>query len=193
MSAADAGLYPEPDGTATGGWSGSASSRDRAVYEETSGVRGSRQRQVLDLVRASGARGMTDREVQQALVIGHGSSSGTLTRLHRQGLLERLLERREHNEVYVLPEHAGDRPRAAYRPLGMSVVAGLRYAAQRLDEDAAEAERRLQRVGPAAPDAALRLRTTRDVLRAQAMDFRRIAQETQEAARTPGRRGARRG
>lgn len=149
MSAADAGLYPEPDGSATGGWSGSATSRERARAEEASGARGRRQQQVHALLREAGPHGLTDPEVQSALVIGHGASSGALTRLHRDGRIARLTERRARNEVYVMPWWVNGRPIAPYRP-NRREAAGLREALDILAERLAREEARLARLGPAA-------------------------------------------
>jgi len=98
------------------GWSGSATSKERADREDASGITGWRSREVHALIAAAGRSGMTDKEVQAALAIGHGASSGTLTRLHRAGHLARLTRRRNGNEVYVLPEHVNGRETQPYRP-----------------------------------------------------------------------------
>lgn len=72
---------------------------------------------------------MTDREVQTALAIGHGASSGTLTRLHKSGRVQRLTRRRNGNQVYVQAEHVLGREVSPYRPNG-----GKADLQDRLDE-----------------------------------------------------------
>lgn len=155
MSTATAGLYPEPDGTATGGWSGSETSRERAVRERDDGTLSARSRQVYALVVASGAQGVTDPEVQHAFRLGHGASSGALTRLHRQGRIARTTERRNRNQVYVLPEHVGDRTLSPYRP-NRNTRPGLEIAVAYLQEqaDRLQAEVEEEQALPGPPDRA---------------------------------------
>lgn len=106
---------PYSGGTSSG-WSGSPTSRDRAQREDSTGVTGRRSRQVLALLTDAEDRGMTDAEVQDVLGVGHGVSSGALTRLHKAGRIARLAERRSGNEIYVVPASVGDRPVRPYRP-----------------------------------------------------------------------------
>jgi len=79
-------------------------------------ITGWRSRAVYAQVVRAGKEGMTDSEVQRALMIGHGASSAALTRLHQQGHIARLAERRNRNEVYVATEFIDDRPTIEYRP-----------------------------------------------------------------------------
>lgn len=102
----------------TSGWSGGSTSKERQEWEDATGVTGWRSRQVYDLLRNAGRAGATDREVQAALNIGHGASSGTLTRLHKGGHIERLARRRNRNQVYVLAKHAVGQELSPYRPNG---------------------------------------------------------------------------
>lgn len=106
--------YPDPDGTMTGGWSGSEASHDRAVAEATDGTLAKRQRQVLAFVAGSGTLGVTWKFVAYSLNLHHGQASGALSNLHKAGLIDRLTERRERCSVYVMPEFTDGRPTAPY-------------------------------------------------------------------------------
>lgn len=179
---ADAGLYPGKDGP-TGGWSGSSTSRERDRYEETFGVRRSRQRQVYEMLRAAGRLGLTDREVQASLDIGHGASSGALTRLHREGLIVRLAERRQRNEIYVLPQFVRDRPTVPYRPNRASSIRGLEEAAAYTEAAAERADEAFRRLGPAAGEnRSSYLRGKRDALVVLAGELRLKAVQAAEAS-----------
>lgn len=127
------------------GWSGSATSKERADREDASGVTGWRSRQVFDLIAAAGRSGMTDKEVQAALNVGHGASSGTLTRLHRAAHIARLTRRRNGNEVYVLPEHVNGRETQPYRPNSGKTAAAR---AKALEEAITEAQDLIDRGSP---------------------------------------------
>lgn len=107
-----AGFY----GDGTSGHSGSATSRRRAEREDRSGITGWRARQVYTMATQHGRAGITDADVQFALGIGHGASSGALTRLHRAGLVSRLTLERNGMQVYVLPEYVEGREESPYRP-----------------------------------------------------------------------------
>lgn len=87
----------------TSGWSGSNTSRERARTADASGVTGSRQKSVLEALRAAGERGMTWKDVCEVIGGHHGSASGTLSVLHKEGLVARLVETRDRCKVYVLP------------------------------------------------------------------------------------------
>lgn len=94
----------------TSGWSGSATSRDRAVTADRSGDTTERQRAVLAYLDAAQAHGATWKEVDDALAWHHhGKTTGVLSVLHKTGLIDRLAERRDRCEVYVLPEHVNGR------------------------------------------------------------------------------------
>jgi len=91
------------------GWAGSETSAARARAEDASGVTARRQRDVLALLRAAGTRGMTWREVADALVMHHGQASGALSGLHKAGRITRLAETRLRCSVYVTPEFLNSR------------------------------------------------------------------------------------
>lgn len=91
------------------GHSGSNTSKTRAETEDADGTTKNRQRLVLALLANQGTRGVTFRELGQTYGWHHGQSSGTLSNLHKAGLVERLSENRSRCKVYVLPEYVNDR------------------------------------------------------------------------------------
>jgi hypothetical protein len=99
----------------TEGWSGSDTSRERAYADATEGTAGKRQRAVLDLVSRQEGVGVTWAEVGHSLGLHHGQASATLSALHLAGRIERLVERRGRSQIYVLPQHVGDRQVAPHR------------------------------------------------------------------------------
>lgn len=103
--------YPEPDGTATAGWSGSEASHDRARDEAAAGISAKRQRIILDLLATQRARGATWREISAQMWWHHGQASGALSVLHKAGRIVRLAKahNRERCSVYVLPEYVEGR------------------------------------------------------------------------------------
>jgi hypothetical protein len=96
--------YPEPDGTFTGGWSGSDTSKDRAVDEARDGTLQKRQQEVLNFIARRKWSGATWKEVSSVLGIHHGQSSGALSNLHKAGRVARLDLKRGKCAVYVHPD-----------------------------------------------------------------------------------------
>lgn len=110
MGIEDAGLYGAMQ---SHGHSGSETSRLAAES-----VPGKRSRQVHDIVAETHIYGVTCKELQNRLDIGHGAASGALTRLHRAGYITRLTEARNGQQVYVLsdPDVVLERTTSPYRP-----------------------------------------------------------------------------
>lgn len=131
----------------TSGWSGSDTSRERQEREDATGITGWRSREVFKLIASAGEVGMTDKEVQSALRIGHGASSGTLTRLHKAEKIARLRDRRRGNEIYVLPRHVQDRTTSPYRPNKRTSDDLREVRAQAWDEGRDAAVEHLDRAG----------------------------------------------
>lgn len=77
---------------------------------------GKRQQQVYNYLSDVGEEGANCSEVMDWLDIGHGSASGALTRLHRDGLVSRLTVKRHGKQVYVLPQWVKGRNESPYRP-----------------------------------------------------------------------------
>ena len=85
----------------TSGWSGSGASRDRAFNEDNNGTTKSRQTEAMRTILASKDYGMTWKELADLTGWHHGQASGVLSVLHKEGLLERLTERRGKCSIYV--------------------------------------------------------------------------------------------
>lgn len=98
----------------TSGWSGSDTSHDRAVEADSNGTTTQRQRQALGTLRTAGAAGVTWKELADVQGWHHGTASGVLSVLHKEGHIARLRDDKRHRcAVYVLPEWAGDRATVA--------------------------------------------------------------------------------
>lgn len=94
----------------TSGWSGSDTSQERAERMDTNGETESLQTRVLGFLLDRGAYGATWREVDLELGIGHhGSSTGTLSDLHKAQHIARLADRRGRCKIYVHPTHVNGR------------------------------------------------------------------------------------
>jgi hypothetical protein len=105
-----------PYGQKGSGWSGSETSRERAEREDAMGITGKRQAQVYALLATHTGTGMTVKEVEDHLSLGHGPASSALTHLHRADRVARLQERRNGQQVYVLKGYVEDREESPYRP-----------------------------------------------------------------------------
>lgn len=106
MSDDQGALFPY---AGTSGWSGSDTSRERALEADRTGVTGRRQRDVLAFLAGAGPWGVTWVELAACLDCHHGTASGVLSVLHKGGRIARLSERRNRCKVYVLPEHVWGR------------------------------------------------------------------------------------
>lgn len=87
------------------GWSGSDTSRDRALGRDKSGKTATTQTKILTLLSEAGGRGATVAEVREALADEghHGTISGALSNLHRDGVIARLADKRDRCKIYVAP------------------------------------------------------------------------------------------
>jgi hypothetical protein len=93
----------------TSGWSGSDTSRARAVTDDRSGKTTARQMETLRLLGDAGVTGMTWTEMASITGEHHGQVTGALSTLHKKGHIARLSESRQRCKVYVLPEHVNGR------------------------------------------------------------------------------------
>lgn len=99
----------------TSGWSGSETSRQRALLADTTGETEDRQRQTLAALRSARERGLTYQELGSIFGWHHGKSSGVLSVLHKEGLIARLAnERRNRCAVYVAEAFVNNRATAAH-------------------------------------------------------------------------------
>lgn len=85
----------------TSGWSGTETSQDRAVQEDNDGTTKGRQSVTLRMINASKTYGMTWKELADETGWHHGQASGVLSVLHKEGLIERLAERRGKCAIYI--------------------------------------------------------------------------------------------
>lgn len=108
-------LLPALPYARTSGWSGSETSRERAVREDSDGTTTSRQKMVLAFARERGEQGITYPDVCARFDWHHGQASGALSVLHKEGHLARLNESRDRCAVYVLPANVAGRTTSAYR------------------------------------------------------------------------------
>lgn len=101
--------YPDPDGTLTGGHSGSDASRERARSEAANGTTRDRQKTVLLLLDRKKDHGLTVADLRRITGWHHGQASSALSLLHKSGRIERLEWQRGRCHVYVLREFVNDR------------------------------------------------------------------------------------
>lgn len=93
----------------TSGWSGSTTSKERAQRDDSAGVTRNRQSLVMQTLEHAGPKGLTWKEFGDLTGCHHGTASGALSVLHKEGHIARLNERRNSCLVYVLPEHVNGR------------------------------------------------------------------------------------
>lgn len=74
-----------------------------------------RQRAVLEYLAKCGPMGATWNEVASALSLHHGSASGALSALHREGRVVRLKEKRGKSSIYLLPKFEWSGETVPYR------------------------------------------------------------------------------
>lgn len=79
------------------------SSRDAGEHLSRSGKTSDLKRAILRDLFQRGSHGVTAKEIEDG-GISHGRVSGALSTLHEDGYIERLTEKRDHHEVYVMPD-----------------------------------------------------------------------------------------
>ena len=85
----------------TSGWSGSETSKQRAVQNDKDGTTKKRQVETLNLILQTGYFGMTWKELSDLTDWHHGTASGVLSVLDKHGFIVRLKETRNRCSVYV--------------------------------------------------------------------------------------------
>ena len=93
----------------TSGYSGTDTSRERAEREDNDGTTSYRQRETLSFLHSRGALGATWKELGERYNWHHGQASGVLSVLHKEGIIVRLVQRRDKCAVYVLPQFVNGR------------------------------------------------------------------------------------
>lgn len=110
-----------PYGGTGSGYSGSATSRERQEREDGLGKTAYRQREALQAITQAGRDGMTVSEIEERYGWHHGQSSSALTHLHRADHVCRITERRNGQEIYILPMYLGEREPAPYNPRNRAI------------------------------------------------------------------------
>lgn len=85
----------------TSGWSGSETSKQRAVTNDRNGTTRERQSGTLMLILQTHHYGMTWKELSEITGWHHGTASGALSVLHKAGRIARLKETRNRCAIYV--------------------------------------------------------------------------------------------
>jgi hypothetical protein len=105
--------YPNGHGS---GHAGNATSRERQQIEDASGLTEGRQKMALNAVTAAGPDGLVVSELELILAVGHGQASSALSHLHRAQKVVRLRDRRNKQELYVVPDYVNGRKESPYNP-----------------------------------------------------------------------------
>jgi hypothetical protein len=111
----DDNLQPVTPYAGTSGWSGSTTSRDRAIQDDTSGVTSERQLKVLQMLEDAGAEGLTWGDISEITGDHHGKVSNALSVLHMERYISRLTERRGKSQIYVRHHYVNRRGTAPHK------------------------------------------------------------------------------
>lgn len=93
----------------TSGWSGTETSKERAITNDSKGKTARNQRYTLECLYIAGATGLTWKELSETTGWHHGTSSGVLSVLHKDEQIYRLKESRNRCRVYVYPDYLNGR------------------------------------------------------------------------------------
>ena len=104
----------------TSGWSGTNTSRQRAIDGDSDGTTSNRQREAYKLLGENRYHGMTWRDLSNKTGWHHGNASGVLSVLHQSGVIVRLQESRNGSKVYVLAEYVDQRPISPAKQRGLT-------------------------------------------------------------------------
>lgn len=85
----------------TAGWSGSDTSKARALDNIKSGRELNNQQKALHLLKRAGTNGLTWKDIATATGWHHGTASGVLSVLHTSGAIVRTYTVRNRCKVYV--------------------------------------------------------------------------------------------
>ena len=85
----------------TAGWSGTDTSKDRALTNLRTGRELNNQQKALTLLKASGVRGITWKELSDCTGMHHGTASGVLSVLHKSSAIVRTIKVRNGCKIYV--------------------------------------------------------------------------------------------
>lgn len=87
------------DGTA--GWSGTDTSKSRALVNLRTGREYNNQQKALAYIKVAGSKGLTWKELSLHTGMHHGTASGVLSVLHKSGAILRTTRVRDRCKVYM--------------------------------------------------------------------------------------------
>lgn len=85
----------------TAGWSGTDTSKQRALDNLSSGRELNNQEKALSLLKYANVNGLTWKELAAETGWHHGTASGVLSVLHQSGAIVRLYKARNRCKIYV--------------------------------------------------------------------------------------------
>lgn len=85
----------------TAGWSGTDTSKDRAMTNLRTGKEYNNQQKALVLIKQAGRLGLTWKELSDKTGMHHGTASGVLSVLHKSGAILRTTGVRNKSKVYM--------------------------------------------------------------------------------------------
>ena len=85
----------------TAGWSGTDTSKARAINNIASGQEANNQQKALTILKAANLHGMTWKELASLIGVHHGTASGVLSVLHQSGAIVRAVKIRNGCKVYI--------------------------------------------------------------------------------------------
>ena len=91
--------YKPYNGTA--GWSGTDTSKARAIDNINSGRELNNQQKALSILKTAALEGITWKELSQQTDMHHGTASGVLSVLHKSGAIVRTIKSRNRCKIYV--------------------------------------------------------------------------------------------
>jgi DNA-binding transcriptional ArsR family regulator len=93
----------------TSGFSGTDTSKERALKQDSDGTSAKIQRRVMQDLDTHSEYGATWKELADLLGLHHGTVSGALSVLHKTGYISRLKDKRNGCKIYVLPNFVNGR------------------------------------------------------------------------------------
>lgn len=85
----------------TAGWSGTDTSKERAMINLRTGREYNNQQKALALLKQSASQGLTWKELSEQTDMHHGTASGVLSVLHKSGAILRTTRTRNRCKVYM--------------------------------------------------------------------------------------------
>jgi DNA-binding MarR family transcriptional regulator len=99
----------------TAGWSGTDTSKARAINNLASGTELNNQQKALYILKKANLYGMTWKELADLIGIHHGTASGVLSVLHQSGAIVRTIKTRNRCKIYVHQDYKDQVMYEAYK------------------------------------------------------------------------------